>query len=192
MCTSVCAGLSTHVVFLEEAEVADDPDPHQQGGGAQQDPTHVVRRDALGRQHTHTQVTTETVSIKLLSNCYKMSTLWWWMNELHLYCAFLTGSPAKCFTILLQSQQSPIHTHIHPPATESTMQGDSHLTRSSQGEVSPRHSEEPGVELATFRLPANPLYLLSHMPPQSTLVLHQKRLTSSKMYDRLALLLTHI
>ena len=57
-CPSVCVlacvmvFLRTHVVLLEEAEVADDADPHQQGGGAQQDATHVVRRDALWRQHT--------------------------------------------------------------------------------------------------------------------------------------------
>ena len=25
--------------------------------------------------------------------------------------------------------------------------------------------EEPGIKLASFRLPADPLYLLSHMPP---------------------------
>ena len=29
----------------------------------------------------------------------------------------------------------------------------------------PRHWEEPGIELATFRLPANPLYL--HIAPHA-------------------------
>ena len=42
------------------------------------------------------------------------------------------------------AQDSPVHTHIHTPTAESTMQGDSQLVRSSQGEVSrsgtPRHS----------------------------------------------------
>ena len=28
-------------------------------------------------------------------------------------------------------------------------------------------SEEPGIELATFRLPADLVYLPSHMPPQA-------------------------
>ena len=45
------------------------------------------------------------------------------------------------------------------------MQGNSQLVRSSQGEVSQGHStlskEEPGIELASFQLPINPLYLLS-------------------------------
>ena len=48
-----------------------------------------------------------------------------------------------------------------------TMQGDSQLIWSVKGEVScsgtPRQ-EEPGIKLATFQLPPNPLYLLSHMP----------------------------
>ncbi|CAL8333802.1 unnamed protein product [Arctogadus glacialis] len=52
---------------------------------------------------------------------------------------------------------------------ESAMQGDSQLVGSSQGEVpcsgTPRHSEEPGIEVATLWLPGNPLYLLSNMPP---------------------------
>jgi hypothetical protein len=71
---------------------------------------------------------------------------------------------------------SPIHAHIHTPTAESAPQGDSQLVWSSQGEASrsgtPRHSEEPGIELATFRLPAS-LYLLSH------------RLSSSHRHNRL-------
>lgn len=43
----------THVIFLEEAEVADDSYPYQQGGGAQQDPAHVISRYGLsGRNGT--------------------------------------------------------------------------------------------------------------------------------------------
>lgn len=33
----------TYVVFLEEREVTDDSDPHEEGGGSQQDGTEVVR-----------------------------------------------------------------------------------------------------------------------------------------------------
>ena len=88
-CPSVCAGLSTHVVLLEEAEVADDPDPHQQGGGAQQDATHVVRRDALGRKNTC--IITETEEMDCTQNR-----------------AFLTSGHSKRFTILPN-----IHPFIH-------------------------------------------------------------------------------
>ena len=74
------------------------------------------------------------------------------------------------------ASHSPIHAHIHTPTAESAPQGDSQLVWSSQGEASrsgtPRHSEEPGIELATFRLPAS-LYLLSH------------RLSSSHRHNRL-------
>lgn len=39
----LCACLYfTYIVFLKEAEVADDSHPHQQSGGSQQDPAHVV------------------------------------------------------------------------------------------------------------------------------------------------------
>ena len=37
----VCVSL-TYIVFLEEAEVADDSHPHQQSGGSQQDSTDVI------------------------------------------------------------------------------------------------------------------------------------------------------
>ena len=49
----------THVVLLEEGEVADDAHPHQQRGGAQQDATQVVGGHGLVT-HTHhkTDVTT--------------------------------------------------------------------------------------------------------------------------------------
>ena len=39
------------------------------------------------------------------------------------------------------ASHSPVHTHIHTPTAMSTMQGDSQLVRSSQGEAS--HSETP-------------------------------------------------
>ena len=70
------------------------------------------------------------------------------------------------------ASDSPMHTHTHnhTPTGESTMEGDSQLVRSSQGEVScsgiPRYHQEPGIELATFRLHLNSLYLLSQMPPE--------------------------
>lgn len=33
----------TYIVFLEECEVTDDSDPHEEGGGSQQYGTEVVR-----------------------------------------------------------------------------------------------------------------------------------------------------
>ena len=47
------------------------------------------------------------------------------------------------------------------------MQGDSQLSQEQSGcGVSLRDTSTlQGIELATFRLPANQLYLLSHMPP---------------------------
>ena len=65
---------------------------------------------------------------------------------------------------------STIHAHIHTPTAESTVQGDDRLVGSSRVEAScsgtPLHSARRS--LATFRLPANPLYLLSHMSPTMT------------------------
>ena len=57
---------------------------------------------------------------------------------------------------------------MHTTMAVTTRQGDSRLVRSSQGEASLRDTstlrwEEPGVKLATFWLPVNPLYLLSNM-----------------------------
>ena len=68
------------------------------------------------------------------------------------------------------TRNSPNHADIHTPPAESTIQGDSQLVRSSQGEVpcsgTPRHSRRsPGIELATLQLPANPLYPLSYCLP---------------------------
>ena len=48
------------------------------------------------------------------------------VNGLHLYSAFLTIGHSKRFTMLPH-----IHAHIHTPAAESTMQGDSQLVGSS-------------------------------------------------------------
>ena len=67
-------------------------------------------------------------------------------------------------------KHSPFHAHIHTPTAVSTMQGDSRLIRSSQGEApcskdtSTLHT--PRFEQATFRLAANLLYIPSHMAPQ--------------------------
>ena len=67
------------------------------------------------------------------------------INGLHSYSAFLT-SRHELYNI---GQCSPIHTNIHPPKAESTMQGDSPLVRSGQGEGScsgtPRDPWEPGI-----------------------------------------------
>ena len=60
-----------------------------------------------------------------------------------------------------------------------TTQGDSQLFMSSHGEgVSLRDTstlswEEPGIELATSRSPADPLYLLSYVPHAAVLFSHQ-------------------
>ena len=67
---------------------------------------------------------------------------------------------------------SNIHLSVHTFMAVSTMQGDSQLVGRSYAEVScsetPRQSlDEPGIELTTFWSPANLLYPLSKMPPQS-------------------------
>ena len=74
----------------------------------------------------------------------------------------LTSGHSERFTTLPH-----IHPFIHTltPTVESTTQGDSQLVRSSQGEASHTSTEEQGIEPATFRLTADPLYLLSHMQP---------------------------
>lgn len=41
---------ATHVVLLEEGEVANDPDPNQQRGGAQEDAADVVISKVLRGQ----------------------------------------------------------------------------------------------------------------------------------------------
>ena len=52
----------------------------------------------------------------------------------------------------------------------SATQGDSQLVRSSEGETSGSGTltPEPGIELATDRLPANPAYLLLPPSPPGT------------------------
>ena len=85
------------------------------------------------------------------------------VNGLHLYSAFLTSGHSKPSIIL------PItHTFTHQRLCQLCK-----VTASSSGAVrgvllrTPSHSERPGIELATFRLPANRLYLLSHMPEKT-------------------------
>lgn len=43
----------THVIFLKEAEVSNDPDPHQQSGGSHQDTADVIRGQILHHKHSH-------------------------------------------------------------------------------------------------------------------------------------------
>jgi hypothetical protein len=83
------------------------------------------------------------------------------VNGLHLYSVFLTsGHPKRC-TIL---------PHIHHSHTDG---GVSHAGRQPAGreqlglgallkDTSALSEEEPGIEPTTFRLPADPLYLLSY------------------------------
>ena len=54
--------------------------------------------------------------------------------------------------------------HIHTPTTESTMQGDSQLSRKQELGVSLRNTStpQPGIQLATFWSQVNRLYLLSN------------------------------
>ena len=66
---------------------------------------------------------------------------------IHLYCAFLTSCYSKHCTILPN-----IHPFMHPPTAVSgwgVLFSDTSTSR---------------IELTTFRLPANPLYLLSYTP----------------------------
>ena len=90
------------------------------------------------------------------------------LNGLYLYSASLTSGHSKRFTIL---------PHIHPfmntfthrrrcqPCKASTNSSGAGGVRClAQGHLDTRRQEEPGIEVATFRLPANPLYLLSNMP----------------------------
>ena len=87
---------------------------------------------------------------------------------LHSYSIFYTA-PKALYNI---ASQSPVHTHIHTLTAVSATQGDSQLVRSSQGEgvslrdTSTLSEEEPGIEPATFRLPADPLYHWATATPQ--------------------------
>ena len=59
----------------------------------------------------------------------------------------------------IKSDLITIHTDIHTPMAESTMQGDSHLLGSSLGKLA---QGRPGIELATFWLQVTPLYHLRY------------------------------
>ena len=54
------------------------------------------------------------------------------------------------------------HSDIDGGVNHARQQPAVRVRRLAQGDLDAQ--EEPGIELATFRLPANPLYLLSHMP----------------------------
>ena len=93
------------------------------------------------------------------------------VNGLPLCHAFLTSGDSKRFTIMPN-----IHQFTHTCTQRRRCrprQGNSLLVGSSQGEgVSLRDTltlRSRGIELATFRLPADPLYLLSHVPPRPVL-----------------------
>lgn len=83
----------TYVVFLEEREVADDSDPHEERGGSQQDGTQVVRwhvlwwrdeqmvllnahhRDAIGKRETCTHTLDSIPILMTLPVTVKMSLM---------------------------------------------------------------------------------------------------------------------
>ena len=76
-----------------------------------------------------------------------------------LYSTFLTSGHSKCITILPNIHPF-MHTFKHPTAV-TLIQGHIQLAGSSLVQLG-----GAGIEPAPFRLPANPLYLLSHMPPE--------------------------
>ena len=89
------------------------------------------------------------------------------VSGLHLYSAFLTS---QCFTILPNIQPF-MQTFTHqrrcqPCKATASLSGAIRVRYLAQRHLDTRR--RPGIELATFRLPANPLYLLSHMPPDYT------------------------
>lgn len=59
----------TYIVLLEECEVTDDSDPHEEGGGSQQDGTEVVRGHVLWRE-TSRRLTQQTTQRQLLKGCW--------------------------------------------------------------------------------------------------------------------------
>ena len=84
------------------------------------------------------------------------------VSGLHLYSAFLTS---QCFTILPNIQPF-MQTFTHqrrcqPCKATASLSGAIRVRYLAQRHLDTRR--RPGIELATFRLPANPLYLLSHM-----------------------------
>ena len=87
------------------------------------------------------------------------------VNGPHSYSALLTSGHSKHFTI------SPnIHPFMHT-FTHRNRGSQPHRARaSSSGTVRVRclaqgHLDSPGMKPATFQLPVNPLYVLSHIPP---------------------------
>ena len=77
------------------------------------------------------------------------------VNGLHLYSAFLTSGHLKCSSILL-----PIHPFMHTFTQRRWLPTD----RLSDA-VRWRCLAQGRLDTATFRLTANALYLLIHMPP---------------------------
>ena len=68
------------------------------------------------------------------------------------------------------ASQSPIQAHIHTPTavTQDGSSGAVRVRRLAQGHLHTLARRGPGIEPATFRLPANPLNLLSHMQSEQT------------------------
>ena len=112
----------------------------------------------------------------LLCSRYPVLSEWAWVRV--WYGTYTLNWPAFSIKWPLKelysiASHSPIHTHMYTPMVESTTQGDSQLVRGRQRggallrDTSTRE-EKPGIEPATFRLPSNPLCLLSQMPPPTT------------------------
>ena len=83
--------------------------------------------------------------------------------------------PLKALCNIAQLTNSPTHAHIHAPTAVSTMRQPARREQWGVRCLAHGHlhthlgglSEEmQGIELATFRLAANPLHLLRHMPSQ--------------------------
>ena len=89
------------------------------------------------------------------------------VNRLHLSSAFLNQWPLKALYNI--DQHSPIHTHIHTLTVASTMQGDSQLVKSSQGErrLAQGHYDTPlGVhQTSNLLVTCRTLYLLGLAEP---------------------------
>ena len=80
-------------------------------------------------------------------------------NGPRLYRAFLTNGHSKRFSILPN-----IHPTVHP-FTHGRRFKPSKAKGAMLRDTSTLSEEDQGIKLATFRLPAKPLYLLSHMSP---------------------------
>ena len=85
------------------------------------------------------------------------------------YCAFLTNGHSKAFMYNID-----VHPFIHtftprrrcqPRKATTSPSGAVRVRCLAQGHLDTRE-EEPEIEPGTFQLPANPLYLLSPMPPR--------------------------